>query len=86
MRGRSRYSYCGSHMAVAPDSYYSLAVPPWVEELSPAQRAVLAPPYYYGRELVEPDGQTTIFKEHDGTQHRSSAVASSSCHNGMLRQ
>ena len=39
---------------------YETSLPAWVEELSPAQQAVLEPPYIYNRPLIEEDGATII--------------------------
>ena len=39
---------------------YETRLPAWVRELTPAQQAVLEPPYIYNRPLIEEDGETVI--------------------------
>jgi hypothetical protein len=35
---------------------HTIVLPEWADELTPAQRAVLEPAFYYGRPLVRDDG------------------------------
>ena len=39
---------------------YETIMPEWVKELTPAQQAVLEPPYIYHRPLIDEDGVTVI--------------------------
>jgi ectoine hydroxylase-related dioxygenase (phytanoyl-CoA dioxygenase family) len=40
--------------------YHATEMPEWVSELTPAQQAVLEPPYIYNRPLIEDDGETVV--------------------------
>jgi hypothetical protein len=41
-------------------------MPDWVAELTPAQQAVLEPPYVYHRPLLEDDGATLVNPRREG--------------------
>ncbi|HCP99970.1 MAG TPA: hypothetical protein DIT99_04430 [Candidatus Latescibacteria bacterium] len=45
---------------------YETRLPEWTEELTEAQRAVLEPPYIYGRSLIEDDGKTVVRPHREG--------------------
>jgi hypothetical protein len=51
------YRYSPHYLHYA-GGYHQTTFPEWVNELTPAQRAVLEPPYHYNRPMVEPDGET----------------------------
>jgi ectoine hydroxylase-related dioxygenase (phytanoyl-CoA dioxygenase family) len=45
---------------------YEAALPAWASELTPAQRAVLEPPYVYNRPLIEDDGERLVAPRREG--------------------
>jgi ectoine hydroxylase-related dioxygenase (phytanoyl-CoA dioxygenase family) len=57
-----RYSPRCLHFA---GGYHQTTFPDWVTELTPAQRAVLEPPYIYNRPLIEPDGKTLVHPQRE---------------------
>ncbi|HET6381967.1 MAG TPA: phytanoyl-CoA dioxygenase family protein [Armatimonadota bacterium] len=49
------YRYSPKYLHYA-GGYHQTTMPEWVDELTPAQRAVLEPPYVYNRPLIDEDG------------------------------
>lgn len=45
---------------------YETTMPDWVSELTPAQQAVLEPPYVYNRNLIEEDGVSLVRPRREG--------------------
>lgn len=60
------YRYSPHYLHYA-GGYHETTFPEWVNELTPAQRAVMEPPYHYNRPLVEPDGVGVVVKPTAGT-------------------
>jgi len=59
------YRYSPKYMHFA-GGYHKTTFPDWVNELTPAQRAVLEPPYIYNRPLIEADGKGTVAPLREG--------------------
>jgi hypothetical protein len=51
------YRYSPKYMHYA-GGYMTTTLPDWVEELTPAQRAVVEPPHYYSRPVIQDDGES----------------------------
>ena len=48
---------------------YETVMPDWFDELTEVQKAVLEPPYYYGRSLIEDDVETLVSPHAEPKDH-----------------